>query len=336
MATKAVIQANQKRTNVYEDRLVNGATINPAAGAKTDFNVEWPKGPAIYEVWLRLQIVLTVGTAATPITDGILNFIKSIYFKGDNNEVFVDNIPARALMMGPATVMAHTVPSFDQIAASSGTYNVNIPIYAWDPIMVRPEDLFIDTRRYNGMQLSVTVGQMSDLFTTPGTASVVITGDIDVVRSKDDLPDGLKAIGFTSYISQGVFDPTTQTNLALTRADDIFYRRLYVQTASASGFWYGPNSDVVIQKMRVTTSDDNFHNNTDWSMKKARDKQFYRLESAMAGRNVIDFVRDRSNKSALYSDRNNLRLEWDVVSGLAAGNYVSALAQVYRKFKSAA
>jgi hypothetical protein len=336
MASKAIVLRNQLRTAIFEENLVKGQAVNSAAGSRTTFNVEWPTGPAIYETTLRLVIALTVGTASGPVTDGILNYIKQIYMKGDNNEVFVDNISARALVMGPAIIKAGTVPAFDQIAAASATYRVDIPIKHWDELTKRPEDLFVDSRRYHQMELAVTVGQMSDLFTTPGTASVVITADVDIVRSKDDLPDGLKAIGFTSYVSQNFIDPTTIAYMPLLRASDVYHKRLYLQTASATGFWTGPHSDVVLQNLRVTSSDDVFIKNTDWLMKKNRDKQFYGLEAAMTGRNVVDFVRDKSNKSALFSDRNNLRLEWDTVAGLAAGSYVSVLAEVYRKFKEAA
>lgn len=336
MPTQAQIKRSQLRAAIYEENIVKGAAVNSAAGARTEFNTDFPKGPAIYETWLRLVLELTVGTASGPITDGILNYIKQLHMKGDNGEVFVDNISARALIMGPAIVKGGAVPAFDQIAASSATYRVDIPIYHWDPLMKRPEDLFLDSRRYSEIKLAVTLGSMSDLFTAPGTASVVVTGDVDVVRSQEDLPDNVRAIGYTAYLSQNVVDPTTVGYLNLNRASDVYYKRLYSQTASASGFWAGPNSDVVLLNTRVTSSDDTFHNNTDWLQKKNRDKQFYSLESALAGRNVIDFVRDKSNKSALYSDRNNLRLEWDTVAGLAAGSYVSCLAETYRKFKETA
>jgi len=336
MPTQAQIKLAQLRSNVYEANVEKGAAVNSAAGGRTEFKNDFPKGPAIYETWLRIKIDLTVGTAATPITDGILNYIKQIHMKGDNGEVFVDNISARALIMGPGIVKGGSVPAFDQIAAATASYRVDIPIYHWDPIMKRGEDLFIDTRRYNEIKLAVTLGSLSDLFTSPGTASVVITADVDVVRSKDDLPADVKAIGYTAYLSQNVIDPTTVAYLNLNRASDVYYKRLFMQTASAAGFWTGPNSDVVLLNTRVTSSDDNFHFNTDWLQKKNRDKQFFGLEAAMTGRNVIDFVRDKSNKSALYSDRNNLRLEWDTVAGLAAGSYVSCLAETYRKFKEAA
>lgn len=336
MADQLQVRRAQLRTSIYESNLVKGAAVNSASGARTEFNTDFPKGPAIYETWLRLVIVLTVGTASGPITDGILNYIKQIYYKGDNSEVFVDNLSARSLIMGPGIVKGKAVPTFDQIAAASATYRVDIPIYHWDPLMKRGEDLFIDTRRYNEMKLAVTVGQMSDLFTTPGTASVSITADIDIVRSKESLPDNIKAIGYTAYVSQNVVDPTTVGYLNLTRASDVYFKRLFIQTASASGFWTGANSDAVLLNTRVSSTDDNFHSNTDWLQKKNRDKQFYSLESALTGRNVIDFVRDKSNKSALFSDRNNLRLEWDTVAGLAAGSYVSCLAETYRKFKEAA
>lgn len=337
MGTKKDVNANQLRTPQYEENLVKGGAVNSKAGSRTQFNTQFPKGPMIYETWLRLAITLTLGTAATPITDGILNFISQIYMKGDNGEVFVDNVSARALIMGPDIPKAHTVPAFDQITATDAkTFYVNIPIYHWDPLCRRPEDTFLDSRRYQNIELNVTVGNISDLFTTPGTASVVITADIDIVRSFDDAPDGLAAIGYTCYVPQGVLDPTTQGYWYLLRSTEAYLKRLYLQTASAANFWYGPNVDNVLLNLRLTSSANSFLNNVDWNQKQQRDKTKYRLESVTAGRNVIDFVRDGSNKSALYTDRNNLRLEWDKVAALGAGNYVSILGEYYRKFKNAA
>ncbi len=338
MTSQAEIAANQYRTPVVKKNLYRGAALNTAAGnSRTSFVENWPKGPALYMTLVTVHITLTVGTAAGPITDGILNYIKQMYYKTSNGETLVDNLSARALIMGPAILKAGTVPEFDQIAAANGTYNVQIPIYHSDPLTKRPEDLFVDTRLYDSFELDITLGQMSDLFTTPGTASVTATVDIDLVRSQDTLPANVSAIGYSAYMAPGQQDVTQQTYINMTRAGDIYYKRLYIQSASAGGgVWYGPNSDSIVQTLRVTDTDQTFISNTDWLDNEKDNKQEYSLEAIMAGRNVIDFCRDKSNKSALYSNRNGLRLEWDNQAGVVAGDTVSLVAETYRKYKKVA
>ena len=337
--TAELIAAHQYRTPTTRKNLYNGVAlnINSNGAGKTTFTQNWPKGPAIYGLAMTFTFTLTAGTASGPITDGILNYISQILFQGDNNEIFIDNVSARALMMGPSIVQNGTVPNFDQIAATSGTYVVTCRVNFADPRSVRPADTFIDTRRYSSMKLTITLGSLSDLFTNPGTASMTGTISIGVLQSQKDLPKGLTTIGYPSYFFAPYEDVTEQTYIDLVRAEDVWYKRLYIQAASAGGgAWEGPNDDSIVDTVTLSSTDETWENGTVWTDLQNENKDQYNLESVMTGRVVIDFMSDLSNKSALFSMRNNLKLSWVNDAGVAAGDTVSVLCESYRSLRNAA
>lgn len=337
MATKAQIAANQLYAPVVPVPLWTASVLNVTPGALNTFINNWPKGPGIYETDLHLQLTLTVGTATGPITDGILNYIKQITFKGDTKDTFVNQLSARAIVMGPSFIKSGGITNFDQIAAASGVYDVWIKIYHWDPLEVRPEDTFLDTRLYDQLKLTISLGSMADLFTTPGTASVTATCDIQAWMSYDDMPANVRTIGFTSYGTPGPQDVTQRQYIQLVRDDSVLYKRIYLQTASAGGgTWYGPNSDSIISQLFMTTTADTFLNGVPWENLQQLSQERYKLAAVMAGRNVIDLTYARSNRSALYSDRNNLRVAWTNAAGVVAGDTASIVTESYNKYSVAA
>jgi hypothetical protein len=63
----------------------------------------------------------------------------------------------------------------------------------------------------------------------------------------------------------------------------------------------------------------------------------YGIETVPAGVMCIDFCRDRSNLSALYSgDKSMLRLSWTNQAGVGANDIVTVLAEGFRTLRSAA
>lgn len=336
----------QNLPSIYPQNIFNGQAVN--LNAPTSFGHLLPVGPGVYEAHLRIAIALTVGTASGPIANGILNFIRQILWKADNGEVFVDNLPARALVE-IANVLAGTMPRFDQIAAASATYRLDIPIYFAEPLGIgrtqRTNDFVLDTSRYNSHTFDLVTGPLTDLFTSPGTATVAITADLDWERSKYEWnstdpsrPNYNPIMGYMSYSGRAPVDANVVTEILLERAADISYKRLFVH-ASTSGVggskFYGVNSDAIIDKLTVSDTDETHVKDQIWAMLQDRNKRKYQLESVRSGVNVLDFTAadSGSNLRALQSNRNGLKLSWTNQAGVGANSYVTVITQAWRDLR---
>lgn len=326
------------RSNITPENVVRGFPVN--LNGRTQISNQFPMGPGYYEMHLRLNIVLTVGTAATPLAEGELNFLRQIRLQTDAGEVLVDNLPARALFKA-AIAKTGCVPRKDAIAAASATYRIDIPIFFVDYKALRPEDTVLDTSRYNSITLDLVTGPLTDLFTSPGTGSVVLTADIDIVRSKGRW-DSLNAppVGYIQYSGRPPVDAASATSIDLERATDLTTKRMYVHT-STSGVagqpWYGANSDAIIDVANLKDSDTNYIRDQTWAMVQDRNKIKFALESVVAGMTVYDFIEDGSLKSGLYTgDKNMLQFLWSNQAGVGANSIVSLMTESYRAFKAAA
>lgn len=310
-----------------------------AVGGRTQFSESFQTGPGIYELWLRVKIAVTIGTGSGPISEGELNFIKNLYFKTDLGEVCVDNVPGRG-MYKVALTKGKTPPRKDAIAAASATYTVDIPIYFADPTTLRPEDTILDTSRYKSVTFDVTLGSVSDLFSSPGTASVTVTGDVLVRRSKGRWNSAeASPVGHVHYGVRNPVDAAVSTEIKLETASDLSYKRAFIH-ASTSGVagqpWYGTNSDAIIGEMTLKDGEGDWVHKTHYLQMQDINKQDYGLETVPAGLVVLDFIPDRSLKSAIYSgDKNELIFDWDNQSAPGANSIVTLLTEGYRALRFA-
>lgn len=309
-------------------------------GGRTQFSDVFPKGPGIYDMWLRVKIAVVIGTGAGPISEGELNFVKSLYFKTDLGEVLLDNVPGRG-MYKIGLIKGTTPPRKDAIAAASATYTVDIPVYLADPQTVRPEDTILDTSRYDSMTFDVTLGTISDLFTAPGTATVTATADLMIRRSKGQWnSEEAPPVGHVVYSNRNPVDAATVTEIKLETPKDLTYKRAYVH-ASTGGVagqpWYGANSDAIIGSMTLKDGQGDWVRKVHYLQMQDVNKQDYGLENVPAGVVVLDFIPDRSNKSGIFAgDKNELILDWDNQSAPAANSIVTLLTEGYRALRTQA
>jgi hypothetical protein len=312
-----------------------------ALNGPTSFGQLLPVGPLYRDMMLRINIALTVGSASGPITNGILNFIRQIYFKSDNNEVFIDNLPARALVE-IANCLSGTMPRFDQIAASTATYRVDIPVYFAEKwaLMERNIDTGIDTSRYDSMVLDIVTGPLSDLFTSAGTASVAMTCDLIVNRSKyqwnSDSEVGQSIIGYPSYSGRTPVDANATTEINLNRSGDDNIKRVFIHTSTSgtAGLkWQGANSDAIIDNMTLGDTDETHAKDLTWAHLQDANKAQYETETVRSGVAVVDLVQDCSNLSALNANRNTLKLSFVNQGGVGANSFVTLVTQSWRTLK---
>lgn len=309
--------------DVQITNVIAGQELN--VGNRRIFTNEFPMGPGYYVMRCRVGIALTIGTGLGAKAEGELLFIKNITLKTDKGEMLC-NLPGRALYkIGVAK--AGSPPQKNAIAAATGTYFVDLPIYFSDRSMLRPEDTILDTARYNSISLEVTLGSVSDLLTTVGTASVTSTLDVEIEHTNGRLPAEAMPLMHISYGFMPPVDASVLTNIQIDRATDLMYKRFFAH-ASAAGTagesFSGANADDV---QRVESIEDHtgfIVRQRIHEMIQSKNKDEYTLESIMAGITVFDFVQDGSISSSLWSgDKAKLNYVWSNKAGVAAGDIVS-------------
>jgi hypothetical protein len=304
-------------------------------GGPTAFGKDFPLGEGWYQLMLRFNIAVVIGTGAGPVAEGELLFIKSVRLETSAGEVLV-NLPGRALYK-IAAIKCGTLPRKDAIAAATATYSVDIPIAFVDDRMKRPEDTILDTSRYSAVKLDVQVGTVADLFTAPGTATVTATLDIEIERTKGKLPKPARPVFHIFMGAAQSQDASVQTFIDMDRAPDLAYKRLYAHasaTGVAGGVFTGANADDVQALESVVDQSGDIVRERLHEMIQNQNKRDYSLETVLAGITVVDFVRDGSVNSALYpGDRSRLQYKWTNKAGVAASDVVSLAFESVRGLK---
>lgn len=300
------------------------------------FGKDFPLGEGWYRIVLRWVIDITIGTGAGPIAEGELSIIKSIVIRTSAGEMLC-NLPGRALWK-IAVERGGTLPRKDAIAASTGTYAVDLPIYFADEYMKRPEDTILDTSRYSSISLDITCGGLADLYTAPGTAVLnSVKLDMEIERTKGRLPRQALPIFHVFYGSAQSQDASVQTFIDIDRAPDIAYKRFLAHASAngvAGGVFTGANADDVQFIESIVDQSGDIVRERIHEMIQNMNKNDYSLEAVLAGITVFDFVRDGSINSALYpGDRSRLQYKWVNKAGVAAGDIVSLAFEAVRGLK---
>lgn len=302
----------------------------------TQFGRDFPLGEGWYSMALRFNLAVTIGTGAGPVAEGELLAIKNIRLETSAGEVLV-NLPGRALYK-IATIKAGSPPRKDAVAAATATYRVDLPIYFVDDKMKRPEDTILDTSRYSALKLDVTFGTIADLFTAPGTATLAVTMDMEIERTKGRLPQEATPVFHVFYGAMQSQDAFSQTFIELDRAADIAYKRLFAHASAnglAGGVFTGANADDVQDLESVIDQSGDIVRERIHEMIQNQNKRDYLLEAVIAGITIFDFVRDGSINSALYpGDRSRLQYKWTNKGGVAANDIVSLAFEAIRGLKA--
>lgn len=314
--------------NVYTGQPLN-------VGARQVFGQDLPIGEAWYRMDLKFSISLTIGTGTGAISEGLLTFIRNILIKNNKGEIST-NLDGRSLYR-----IAHFkagIPSIlSTTAAATGVYEVHIPIFFADERMVRINDSIYDTSRLTSVSIDVQLGTVADLLTTPGTATVTASVDVEVTRVKGLLPDSAKPIGYVNYDRFQILLPNLASRIDLDRGDDISYKRLYVFASvnpnSTIPFTGTPND--VIQRVESIEHESGFIQQRRVHTQIQNDGAImYGLNALPAGYTVFDFVKDGSLNSALWSwNYSRLAYVLDPVNPLPSNPAISIAYETFRAFK---
>ncbi len=306
-------------------------------GGPTTFQgQDFPYGEAWIRMLLKINVTLVLGTGTTALSEALMRVVRAIQFQTDRSEIICNAAPGR-LMYKIGVTKAGTPPDLDTFAAASATYTILIPIWFADPLMLKPEDTILDTRRYNSLVLRLTMGTVSDLLGTPGTATYTSTLDCYVERLKGRLPDEIRPLFFPEYGFRGPVDPTTVLSLDLERANDLSYKRLFLfsgGTTTASGVPFsGDASNTIISDVTLDDGATPPVLNNLFDLTGRQNREDYSLETRLAGWHIIDLVRDGSHQSAMYSgDRARLTEKW-TVNALGATPQVTIGYEGYRTIR---
>lgn len=306
-------------------------------GAATPFSDVFKMGHGWWIMWLRITATVVIGTGTTAIADGLLRFVRKVFFKTDRGEQ-ICNEPGRALYYIGAALLS-VRPQISTLAAASGDYEIYIPILFADPLVARPEDTILDTSRYQSVDLEVTLGTVADLFAVVGTATVTAKIDVEVERTYGALPAAAKPFWFVTYDHRPPVDASVTPDIELEKSADLNYKRLFLFTGAsgqAGVAWSGDANDVYPVRTNIRDQDRTIEKDRPHKMVQAKNKSDYGFETQLAGIEIYDFVKDMSNTAALSSgDKSSLKLEL-TQTGAAANAIMTLTHQGIRLLKGGA
>lgn len=298
------------------------------------FSDQFPMGEGWRKMMLRINFVVTETTATGIIAEAELRAIKNIRLTTDRGEV-ICNLPGRALYK-IAAVKAGSPPRKDAAADGGGTFRVSLPIYFIDEMMQRPEDTILDTKRYNSINLEVQLGGIADFYGTVGDGAVSATIDVEVERTRGILPKEAEPVMHIAYDVRNPVDASVATEVFLEKAPDLLIKRLYTHecaSGTAGVPFSGVNADDVKDLVSIEDQSGKIIKDRIHEMIQNDNKDFFSLESVLAGIEVIDFVRDGSLNSALRTgDKSQLRYSWTNKT-VASGDLVSVAVEGARILK---
>lgn len=285
--------------------LVAGTTYRRSEGL--------PVGEGWIKVMLEYALVLTIGTGATPLAEGLLRILRGITIKTSKGDRLVDNVPARALYRF-AQLRQKEAPVLDAVAAADGTYRVLLPLWFIDPLMLRPEDTLFDTSPYSDITLEVALGTLADVLTTVGTATATHSLTMVLERQKGPVALQTKPRLHIEYGIRPPVDPTSVTEITLERSSDLSYKRvmLFASTASTAGVPFSGNAnDAILDDVSIRHDGGNPFDTILGRLLRNQNLGDYGMAAAVTGQIIADFVRDGSIQSVVLSgDKSRLSANW--------------------------
>jgi hypothetical protein len=272
-------------------------------GGRTEFSKELNFGNGIEFIDLILNLAVTIGNGSGAIAQGELQFVKNVEFYTDNGEVHCGPATGRELYEADLK-KSETAPSIDAIAAASATYQVPLRIWKSDPLMSDDEmhASILDMDRYGSVTLALTIGTVADLFTTPGTSSVVATLDCYVQRRTEGLAPEERPSVYSVFRSLPPVNPQTTPYIDLDRAANLRIKRVHIHTTDGAGSspTSGVAADDVLESVNIETLRGFIMRAVQWTAGKWKNKRAYKMESLRTGVVTLDFCEGSKSLVAAF------------------------------------
>lgn len=306
-------------------------------GATTPISAEitgMGSGKGVFAYLLEITLTLVVGTGTGAIAEGELGIIRNVQFSTDIDKQS-HNAAGRALYR-TAHFEKGIAPNRDVIAASNGTYRVQIPLIFSDENSLNPFDSILSTRRYKAAELFITLGTIADLLSSPGTATVTATCSLSAVETRGVLEEWQQPEVYPFYRQLPAVSHAA-LNFPISRQADLRLRRL---------LWMSGTSPVAGVPFSGTPVEDSINrisveHNYGFEFEKVLRQQLAddniregRLITARpVGWYMLDFMKDGDLANSLNTDDailSKLEMNWEVESGTAANinplaNFAQAL-----------
>lgn len=316
------------RQIIERHNLVTAAPLS--AGNRAIFSKELPVGEGWHSLILRFNFAVTIGTGTGPVIDGLYKAIRNLYMRTDRGEILA-NCPGKFWYF-LNLVRFGTPPRSTPLAAASATYSCMVVVPFVDKKTMNPNDTILDTSRYSSMNLELNMGTIADLFTTPGTATVTMTVDIDVIKTRGLLPpeENARPRFHVSYDQRQPVDASVTTSIDLETSPDLAYKRLYITsvTDGVAGLpFYGTFADTVLDALTLSDQSSDIMRNVNYKMLQSDNALRYGFDvgstpttpsypinypTGFLGLAVLSFIGEgESLNSSLYSgDKSQLLLKW--------------------------
>lgn len=322
---------SRRRIEVYP---VIKATAIGASGSK-DLMSEFPLGEGWLAMNLRFLVTITNSTGSGVLAQAMARIIRNVLLETDRDGIIV-NAPGRFLFQRAIDLLGATPHIATAFAATTGTYDISIPIHFADPRVVRPEDTLLHTARYQRVSLNVQTGSVADLVSTAGDMAITgITMSVEVVRYAGQLGETLMPTFAPQLIGRRVIDPNTQAFVDLDRSPDLAYKRIALFCSNSATPGLGNGDDAVLNTISIEDQDGfaGWNQRLD-SMIQAENKEQYGLESYQLGRYVHDYVGvGGSNLQAeLAGNKSKYQVTW--TNDTPSGKYVQLFTDGYKTLKA--
>lgn len=295
--------------------VLRGAPMN--IGGRTVFSKELPVGEGWHRLNMKFSFTVTIGTGTGPRAGtGLLQIIRNVLLRTDRGEQPC-NAPGHLLYF-INWINSGVTPQVSTLAAANGTYDVYLSIPFVGKRLARPNDTILDTARYNTVSLDINLGNVADLYTTPGTATVTCALDLSLVRTRGILPEEARPRYYVEYNFRQPVDAATTTSIDLERSPDLSYQRLYLNTMSSgtAGLpFYGTPANTIISRSTLKDQSSFIVNDEVFNSVRAANAQTFALTQnpdGINGLNVFSFIdADGSVQSSLFSgDKSILQHTW--------------------------
>lgn len=289
-----IARGNSEMISVEQDRVLNNSASNPIANIFS-FGQGW------HELCLRFKAVVTTGSEANAVTDGLARYIKGITVKNSRGQILYNSIPG-LFFVYDHLYQTKVAQPLDTITTGSHTWYGQFTIRFNDRLMARPQDTALDTTGYNNFLVQIDTGSISDFFGTIGTATVVVTVSTSIAATSGPWPKNVSVMGLPYVYMAGPLDPSSSLIQKIDRQADILVKRiwLFAQNSAIVGTPFtGTFADTTFSKVKLDLLNTLPVNNIYWNELQAQNVKQYGV-AASTGVAVIDFCKDRSLSSALY------------------------------------
>jgi hypothetical protein len=312
-----------------------GVALN--VGGNKDFQTEFPLGEGWLGLNLRFLVTITNSTGSGVLAQAMARIVENILIDTDRDGIIV-NASGRMLFQRAIDLLG-AIPNIDSaFAATTGTYDISIPIHFADPRAKRPEDSILDTARYNRVRMTVSIGGVSRLVSTAGDLAVTgVTMSCEIVRYRGVLDEGSRPNLVPLLDGKMVIDPNTQQFIELPRSPDLGIKRIVLFTSDNATQGQGTADDAVLNLVSIEDQDGfaGWNQRLD-SMIAAQNKELYGLETRQAGRYVHDYLGvGASSLSAEFSgNKSKYRVTW--TNGTPTSRFVHLFIDGLKTLKPAA